>query len=251
MKFALLIEYDGGAFSGWQVQPAQRTVQAELQDALARLTGNAVTVFGAGRTDAGVHAAGMVAHVELDRREDIPNWKLLEALNALTPEDIVIRDVREVPDDFHARYTAIERSYRYRIARRTVAIGRGYVWQVWQPLEVEAMKESLRVLLGEHDFTSFSKRSEDIGHYRCTVSRAELVEEREEIVISISANRFVRGMVRALVGGLVEVGKGKLSASEYATRVHEPHELHRAKFICPPQGLTFLQARYPEQFGLW
>jgi tRNA pseudouridine38-40 synthase len=251
MKFALLVEYDGGGFSGWQVQPRKRTVQGELQTALGRLGGTALTVIGAGRTDAGVHAEGMVAHVEMDPREDLPSWKLIEAVNALTGEDMVVRDIRSVTDDFHARYSAVERSYVYRIVRRKIAIGRGYAWQVWQPFNVGRMNESIGVLLGEHDFTSFSKLSEDVSHYRCTVSEARVDESGDEIEIYLSANRFVRGMVRALVGALVEVGRGKLSREEYETLVHEPKELHRAKFICPPQGLTFTRVRYPEVFGLW
>jgi tRNA pseudouridine38-40 synthase len=251
MKFALLIEYDGSGFSGWQVQPNMRTVQGELESALARLCGSSQTVFGAGRTDAGVHASGMVAHVDLAERDELPVWKMLEALNALTADDVVIRDIRPVTDDFHARYTAVERSYEYRISRRRLALGRMYAWHVWNALDLELMQTCIVHLLGKHDFTSFSKLSDDVGHYRCTITEAKMTIEEESLKISLSANRFVRGMVRAVVGGLVEVGKGRLGPDEFLTLIDAPQELHRAKFICPPQGLTFFAARYPEQFGLW
>ncbi|MBS1903192.1 MAG: tRNA pseudouridine(38-40) synthase TruA [Bacteroidetes bacterium] len=251
MKIALLVEYDGSAFNGWQVQPDGRTVQGALQDTLARLSGNETIVIGAGRTDAGVHAVGMVAHADVNVSAEMPSWKLLEALNALTDEDIVVRDARVVSEDFHARYSAVERSYEYRIARRRIAVGRNYAWQVWQQLDESAMQAAVAMLVGEHDFTSFSKLSDDVNHYRCTVTQAALVNSGDMLTIALSANRFVRGMVRALVGATVEIGKGKLSIEAFRRLIDEPQELHRAKFICPAHGLTFMRVSYPDSFGLW
>ncbi|HYM19831.1 MAG TPA: tRNA pseudouridine(38-40) synthase TruA [Candidatus Kapabacteria bacterium] len=251
MKLALLAEYDGTEFSGWQVQPNQRTVQGEIETAVQRLTGQIVTVIGSGRTDAGVHAKAMVAHTEVDLNDSLPLWKVIEALNALTGEDIVIKDVREVSSDFHSRFSAHERTYRYQISRSRIALERNYFWQVPYELDIEAMQHTFAALLGEHDFTSFSKLSDDVDHYRCIITNTEMIESEETITMWLSANRFVRGMVRALVGGIVEVGRGRLGQDEYARLLNDPQELDRARFICPAQGLTFWKVIYPEKFGLW
>lgn len=251
MKFALLIEYDGTDFSGWQVQPNERTVQGELESAFGKLTGARVAVIGAGRTDAGVHASGMVAHVDLAEREDLPKWKVIEAINALTTEDVVLRDMRPVGNDFHARFSATERSYTYRITRDRIAIGRMYSWYVWHELDLAVMNDCISYLHGEHDFTSFSKLSDDVAHYRCILTEARINAESTGLTVHLSANRFVRGMVRALVGALVEVGKGRLSGDQFRSLIDAPEKLQRAKFICPAQGLTFYQAKYPDEFGLW
>ncbi len=251
MRFALLIEYKGTDFSGWQVQPNDRTVQGDLETAVERLTGQKTTIIGAGRTDAGVHAKGMVAHCDLEPSEALPNWKIVEALNALTSEDIVIRDIRQVPDDLHARFSAESRTYRYRISRKRIALEREYFWQVPYPIDLDLLEFLWESLLGEHDFTSFSKLSDDVGHYRCNVTNVEVLSNEETIELWITANRFVRGMVRSLVGASVECAKGRSTKAEFIHLLDNPTELARAKYIAPPEGLTFWSVKYPDQFGLW
>ncbi len=252
MKYALLIEYDGTDFAGWQVQPRVRTVQGELEDALKTLFGKSITLFGSGRTDSGVHARAMVAHCELELSELLPIWKLTEALNSLTGHDIAIREVREVNEDFHSRFSALERTYRYSITKkRKIAIGRQYSWCIANELDVNAMGILFTSLVGDYDFTSFSKNTEDVEHFRCIVTQARMDVSDDEIVLWISANRFVRGMVRALVGATVEVGKGRLSAEQFDALLKEPVEADRARYLAPAHGLTFWGIRYREEFGLW
>ncbi len=251
MKIALLIEYDGTGFAGWQVQPGVRTVQGELEAAFVKLFAQPVTVLGCGRTDAGVHAKGLVAHADIIPSEALPLWKLNEALNALTGEDMVVRDIREVREDFHARFSALERSYRYNISRKRIALERSYYWQLPYAIDEDVLKNLAPLLLGEHDFTSFSKQTEDVNHFRCTITRAEFKITEEEIVFWISANRFVRGMVRALTGALIETAKGRISAEVFTDLLNKPVELDRARYIAPAQGLTFWNVKYPSEFGLW
>ncbi|HEY3875127.1 MAG TPA: tRNA pseudouridine(38-40) synthase TruA [Candidatus Kapabacteria bacterium] len=263
MKLALLIEYDGTAFAGWQTQgdhPKGRSVQNEIEKGFHRLFLQTVTVHGAGRTDAGVHARGMVAHVELPEtipsvfQEGIangPRSKLVMALNATTPKDIAILDLRPVPTDFHARHSASARQYRYTIKIDRSAIDRNYVWAIRGAIDASKLEACAQMLVGEFDFTSFSKRTNDVKHYRCIVERAEWYEDGKYLYFIIRANRFVRGMVRALVGAMVAVGQGKLSPEEFRELLHQPREVWRAKYIAPAHGLVLEGVTYPERFELW
>jgi len=263
MKLALLIEYDGTKFAGWQTQgdhPRGRSVQAEMEKAFHQLFGRTIQVHGAGRTDTGVHARGMVAHVELP--EEIPafllhdDWefnlsKLLFGLNGTTPKDIVIRDIRHVAEDFHARHSAIAREYRYTIRRERTAIDRNFVWAIRHDIDIAKMEQCAAMLIGEHDFTSFSKRTADVKHFRCIVERAHWESYGTTFALTIRANRFVRGMVRALVGAMVQVGQSAISVEEFEGLLHSPQELRRAKYISPAHGLVLEGIEYPERFGLW
>jgi len=263
MKLALLIEYDGTNFAGWQTQgdhPRGRSVQAEIEKAFRQLFGRTIQVHGAGRTDTGVHARGMVAHVELP--EEIPAFLLLEdgsfniskllfGLNGTTPKDIVIRDIRQVADDFHARHSAIAREYRYTIKRERTAIDRNYVWAIRHDVDVAKMDQCAALLIGEHDFTSFSKRTADVKHFRCIVTHAHWESNGPKIVFTIRANRFVRGMVRALVGAMVQAGQGTITVEEFEGLLHSPQELRRAKYISPAHGLVLEGVEHPERFALW
>ena len=269
MKLALLIEYDGTRFAGWQTQrdhPKGRSVQAEIERGLHQLFARQITAHGAGRTDAGVHARGMVAHVEIPI-EEFPLFfkegaasmsdhaggfpKLLMAINATTAEDIAIRDLRPVADDFHARHSALTREYRYAIKRERTAIDRHFVWAIRRDVDFEKLAASAVILPGEHDFTSFSKRTSDVKHYRCIVESARWEFHGTTFALTIRANRFVRGMVRALVGAMVQVGQGSLTLKEFETLLREPRELWRAKYIAPAHGLVLEGIEYPERFGLW
>jgi tRNA pseudouridine38-40 synthase len=251
MKLALQIEYDGTDFAGWQIQPGVRTVQGEIEAAFTKLLSEETSILGCGRTDAGVHAKALVAHADVDLTEALPLWKMKEALNALTGEDIAIKDIRQVRDDFHARFSATERGYRYAISQTRVAIGRQYEWFIHNELDVEVLKRLSEALLGEFDFTSFSKLSTDVEHYRCTITLSEFEIIEDKIFFWISANRFVRGMVRALIGALIEAAKGRITEEEFLRLLREPKELDRARYLAPAHGLTFWEVKYPEEFGLW
>ena len=250
MRLALLIEYDGTDFSGWQFQPEKRTVQGELEAAFKRIASREVTVVSAGRTDTGVHAEGMVAHVDLDA-ELPPLARLIEGLNATSGYDVVVRDIRPVPQEFHARFSALARRYRFDIIRRRTAIHRRTALEIRQPLDTAAMQQAASLLLGDHDFTSFSKRSEDVAHYRCIVTRSEWEQRGDMLHFHLEANRFVRGMVRATVGLLLEVGKGEMSVARFEELLNNPEETDRARYLVPAQGLYLEKITYSDEFGLW
>jgi tRNA pseudouridine38-40 synthase len=251
LKIALLIEYDGTDFAGWQVQPGVRTVQQELESACEKVFQQRVALTASGRTDSGVHGLGMVAHATLPENSTIGLKKLIEALNAESGFDVIVRDIREVPDDFNARYKTRDREYRYTIYRRRTALYRNYSWYLHGKLDFLAMQRCAAMLIGDHDFTSFSKQTDDVEHYRCIVNESKLEHNGDNIVFHIRANRFVRGMVRALVGALVEVGKGKMSEEGFQKLLENPTPEDRALHIAPAQGLMLWKIRYPKEYGLW
>jgi tRNA pseudouridine38-40 synthase len=249
VRAALLIEYDGTDFSGWQIQPGVRTVQGEIEKALNRITGQQLQLTGAGRTDTGVHATGMVAHVDLLREYDLPRFIL--GLNATSGEDVVVREIRPVEADFHARFTAISRAYEYTLTIGFSALLRKHSWEIRKQLDLKAMNVCASLLLGEHDFTSFSKWTEDVKHFRCQIEIAEWKVHGTHFVFSIQANRFVRGMVRALTGAMVQVGLGILPIEKFRDLLAHPQELDRAKYMAPPHGLVLTKVGYPPELGLW
>jgi tRNA pseudouridine38-40 synthase len=251
MKIALLIEYDGKAFSGWQVQPGERTVQGELEKAIMKVTGTNISILGSGRTDTGVHAYGMVAHADLPETYTSSFGRLSEGINATSGYDVVVKDIREVANDFHSRFTALSREYRFTIIKGKTAIWRGLSWPIWGTLDEELLKKAAGMLIGTFDFTSLSKQTDDVNHYECNVSVSEWKRDGDRLIYTIKANRFVRGMVRALVGAMVEVGKGRLSVEDFQKLVREPSESDRAKYMAPPEGLILWRVEYPEQYNLW
>jgi len=209
MRYKLIVEYDGTDYHGWQVQPQARTIQGVLEEAAAQLFGEAVRMAAAGRTDAGVHATGQVVAFSTQNRR--PADTVLRALNALTPFDISIRSAEVVDDAFDPRRAARSRVYRYCIwnARWRSPFWLRYAWHVSHPLDVGGMAAAARLLLGEHDFSSFRAADCDAAHpvRRIVHSDVEAVEER--VVYTVEANAFLRSMVRNIVGTLVEVGSGE------------------------------------------
>jgi len=250
MKIALLIEYDGTDFAGWQVQPNARTVQQELETAFERVLQQRVAITASGRTDSGVHGLGMVAHATLPEI-NFGLEKLTEALNAESGYDVVVRSIKAVSDDFHARYSTLNREYRYTIFRRRTALYRNFSWHVRGDLNTDVMRRCAKLLIGEHDFTSFSKQTDDVEHYRCIVDDCTFEVSGDSLIFMIRANRFVRGMVRSLIGALVEVGKGKFPEEKFKDLLAHPIEEDRARHLAPAQGLTLWKIRYPKEFGLW
>ena len=241
--FKLVLEYDGTHYSGGQRQLNATTVQAAVEDALAAIAQMRLTIVGAGRTDAGVHALGQVASFKTERRLLPREW--LRALNAHLPSDISALSVDEVPDHFHARYSAIGKLYEYHILNRSerAALLRARAWTVYKPLNIDAMSEAAATLLGSHDFSSFQTAPTDNKNPHCRLLQSELRRQGDLIVCSFYADRFLKQMVRTLVGTLVEVGRGKRPASDMST-VLTARSRPAAGRTAPAHGLYLVRVDY-------
>jgi tRNA pseudouridine38-40 synthase len=237
----LLIEYDGTDYAGWQRQENAKTVQGEIEEAIHRIIQEQVSLTGAGRTDSGVHARGQVANFHSGTR--LPCAEIGRALNALLPEDIVIHGVEEVPDDFHARYSATERCYSYTIRRKPSAMQRNFSWFVGYPLDIGLMKRSASMLPAVREFGSFCKGQAEVEHYRCAVSTATWKEEGASLVFIIRSNRFLHGMVRSLVGTMVDVGRGHTTLEEFSS-ILSLNDRREGGPNAPARGLTLESVCY-------
>lgn len=242
-RVLLVVQYDGTDYHGFQRQPGLPTVQEQLEQALERVLGHEVTVTGAGRTDAGVHAVGQTATFDTDR--PIPTERIAPALNAALPRDISVVSAVEAPPDFHPRYHATGKLYGYRILNReepSPFIGR-YAWHVPEPLDVAAMRAGAEALLGTHDFVAFSSAGSSVKDTVRTLRRFDVQPEGDLIELRVEADGFLYMMVRRLVGALVEVGLGRLTVPELVD-IRESGDRTRAPWIAPPQGLSLLKVIY-------
>ena len=244
VRYFIYLGYDGTAYHGWQVQPNGMSVQEVLQKALSVLMRRPVEVVGAGRTDAGVHARLMVAHVDFDAPVDI--FRMVDKLNRLLPPDIAVYRMRRVTNEAHARFDATYRRYQYHITTNKDPFHRHYAWRVFQSLDFEAMNRAASVLFEYTDFTSFSKLHTDVKTNNCRIMQAgwEQVGE-DEWVFTIQADRFLRNMVRAVVGTLVEVGRGKLTLDGFR-RVIEAKDRCSAGTSVPAHALFLVDVGYPD-----
>ena len=206
------LEYDGTDFSGWQIQGQGRTVQGELARCLSAFLQEKILPVGAGRTDAGTHALGQVAHFHTSSAHG--SKRMERALNGLLPDDIAVTCVREVLDDFHARYSALCKRYRYRMSTRKTAVGRRTAWSVYWPLDIEAMIVASKALPGMHSFRPFCNSNPIPDNYECDIFDVSWDRPDGELIFEIEANRFLRHMVRIIIGTLVAVGAGRLAALE-------------------------------------
>ncbi|MBN2333507.1 MAG: tRNA pseudouridine(38-40) synthase TruA [Deltaproteobacteria bacterium] len=239
----LVIAYDGSRYHGWQIQPNGITIQEELQHALAAMTGENLTVFGSGRTDAGVHAWGQVAHVATTT--SIPEQGLWRGLNALLPDDIVIRSLSSVSAGFHARKSATGKTYCYCIDNQPLAnpLSRFYSWHVRKTLDMAAIRQATRQLLGTHDFASFKAADGETATSVRTISRARVWRRSSYLLIMIHANGFLKNMVRNIVGTLYEIGLGKRGAEEMAAIVAAV-DRRSAGITAPAKGLVLRSVSY-------
>jgi len=237
----LIVEYDGINYVGWQRQENGKSIQGEIESVLSQVLREKVNVIGAGRTDAGVHARGQVANFRTESNLDLSETK--GGLNGLIPDDIVVHNVEEVPIDFHARYSAKERQYSYLITRVPSALIRNYSWLVKFPLDVELMQKAADTLIGKHDFESFCKANSDVDNYYCTATSASWHQEGSLLIFMINADRFLHGMVRALVGTMVDVGRGYTTFENFL-KILEKKNRAEAGMSAPAKGLVLEKVIY-------
>lgn len=234
----LTLEYDGTNFVGWQIQPNGPSIQGELEGALSQLLQEPTSTIAAGRTDAGVHARGQVASFKASKVLEPP--ALVKGLNALLPPDIVVLSAEKVLESFHAWYSAKARIYRYYLCLRPTALERNYCWYVGgYKLDTHLLDECAKLVLGEQDFTSFCKTDTNVEHCRCTIEKAVWVLSGSSLAFEIRANRFLYGMVRALVGTMVEVARGYTPFGDFE-QILQAKDRTRAGMAAPAKGL-FLQ----------
>jgi tRNA pseudouridine38-40 synthase len=243
MRYFFEIAYNGQKYNGWQTQSNGIGVQTVVEDALSKLLQAQIKIVGSGRTDTGVHCEQQFFHSDIFIEFDTQN--LVHKLNAFLPQDIYIGRIRKVKDDASARYDAIERTYRYQITTRKNPFLTGYAWYFFKPLNIQTMNTAAALLLGEHDFESFSKVKTDVNHFLCRIDKAEWEENGDMLLFTIKANRFLRGMVRAIVGTLLDVGIGKIDAARFEAII-KTRDRRNAGANVPPYGLFLTQVKYPE-----
>jgi tRNA pseudouridine38-40 synthase len=251
-NIALLIEYDGTAYSGWQVQKNGKSIQAVVEKILTRLLQEDIKVVGAGRTDAGVHACGQVANFRTRSEWEIE--KIVYALQSTLPRDIAVHKGVVVPSDFHSRFDAIGRKYSYRIVTRKSPLSGHFAAYFHYDFSIDVMNEAAAFLIGVRSFKSFTKCADQQRYFMCEVTKAEwLTKARErfssfDLCFEIEANRFLHGMVRAIVGTLVDVGRGKISIEDFK-RIIEVESRSYASVSVPACGLFLAEVTYP--FDIW
>lgn len=245
----LTIEYDGTPFAGWQRQDNAPSVQEELEKAAEKLDQSAVTVQGAGRTDSGVHALGQVAHIDLTK--DLADDKVRDALNYhLKPHPIAVLEAERVSDDFHARFSATQRHYLYRIIDRRVplTLDRGQVWRVPRALDAESMHQAAQFLVGTHDFTTFRDAQCQAESPVKSIDKVAVARYGEEVQLTIEARSFLHRQVRSITGSLVEVGFGKWSPQDFKAAL-DAADRSRCGPVAPPDGLYLTAVDYPPEAG--
>ena len=239
----LILEYDGTTYAGWQRQPDQPTIQEAIETAIKGVTQLHVPVIGAGRTDAGVHALGQVASFRIDRVMPPREW--IKALNAHLPDTIAVRSVSLVPDTFHARYSAKGKLYEYRLVNRESrpVVDRQYCWHIYKPLNDAAMNQAAMALVGSYDFSSFQTQPTDNDDPICHIRHLTVFRHGNELRIEAYADRFLKQMVRSIVGTLVEVGLGRWPP-ESLTAILHARDRSAAGKTAPPQGLFLMRVDY-------
>ena len=243
MRYFVFFSYDGTRYHGWQIQPNGNSVQAELQRALSTLLREEIVVTGAGRTDAGVHARMMAAH--FDFHDMLDGQQLAYKLNRLLPYDIAVQRVVQVGDEMHARFSATSRTYHYYIHTRKEPFRRAYSCEIHYPLDFSMMNEAGRILLEYEDFGAFCKAHSDVKTTICRVTKAEWIQTApSEWYFEITANRFLRNMVRAVVGTLIDVGRGRLSLEGFRL-VIEGKKRTEAGESMPGNALFLERVEYP------
>ena len=241
MRYFIQLAYNGSPFFGWQIQPNLTTVQGVIENALHLLLREEISVTGCGRTDTGVHAKQFFAHFETEQNIDSQN--LTDKLNNFLPKEIAIEQIFSVANDMHARFSAISRTYKYYISTSKEPFNFHFSFRVYQKLDIEKMNQAADLLLHTEDFTSFSKLHTQVNNNICHVSEARWQNENAQLVFTITADRFLRNMVRAIVGTLLEVGKGKLTPLEFQQIINQK-DRGKAGTSVPTHALFLENVRY-------
>lgn len=239
----LVLEYDGTGYAGWQRQPDQPTIQAAIEQAIQQVSQATVSVIGAGRTDSGVHALGQVASFRTGLEWTATNW--MRALNAVLPKDIAVRASAIMDDHFHAQHNARGKLYTYRILHRSAkpAIDRAFVWHIYRPLDEAAMRQAATALIGTQDFSSFEGSLTDNTNPICHLQRLSVFRQGDQLLIEAYADRFLKHMVRAMVGTVVDVGLGK-RPPDSLPEVLKARDRSAAGRTAPPHGLCLMHVDY-------
>lgn len=243
MRYFLEIAYDGTRFHGWQIQPNALSVQEVLNDCLSKILRQPVTTVGSGRTDTGVHASQQFVH--FDVADKLEAEEAIYRFNRLLPNDIAAKNLYLVLDNAHARFDAFERTYRYNITLAKDPFKRFYAHYLSRQPDVESMNKAAAILLQFEDFTTFSKVKGDTKHYNCTMYEAIWNQQGENLQFTIRANRFLRGMVRLVVGALLDVGRGKLTLAQFEAIISSK-DRSKASGAAPAEGLYLAKVTYPD-----
>lgn len=242
MRYFLNIAYKGTNYHGWQIQANAHSIQEEIQNKLSILLKEKVEIIGSGRTDTGVHATQQVAH--LDSNQVLTEYEHLYRMNALLPSDIVIKGIQKVSDDAHARFDANLRSYEYHMSKTKNPFLTDLLYVNHNNYDMTAMNEAAMLLKQHKDFECFSKVKTEVNNFLCTISEARWVEQKNMLIFKVSANRFLRGMVRAIVGTLLEVGLQKTHLEDFRQIILSKDRKQAGRAV-PPQGLFLTQVKYP------
>lgn len=243
MRYFIELSYNGSAYHGWQNQPNALSVQEVTEKALSLLLGEQISIMGAGRTDAGVHAKQMFAHFDTDVNFDVKD--LIFKLNSFLPIDVAIHDIFKVKAEAHTRFDALSRTYLYRVSLKKNVFTNENVFYVKHALDVDKMNEASKILFEYKDFQCFSKSKTDVKTYHCDIMQAEWFYKDDELHFEIKANRFLRNMVRAIVGTMINIGLGKVAVDELHNIIQSKCR-SEAGFSVPAHGLYLTKIEYPE-----
>ena len=242
MRFFIELSYNGKAYHGWQNQPNAISVQEVLEKGLSTILKSDVSIVGAGRTDAGVHASQMFAHFDFEG--NMVSNDLAYKLNSYLPKDVSIHKIFEVNTEAHARFDALSRTYHYKISTSKNVFNYDYAYQVQKPLDVDAMNEACKILFEYKDFQCFSKSNTDVKTYNCDIKEASWFVKNNQLIFTITADRFLRNMVRAVVGTMVNIGLGKMKSNDLHDII-KSKDRSKAGFSVPAHGLYLVEVVYP------
>ena len=242
MRLLAICEYDGTSYAGWQYQPNEISVQETIENAISRIRNAETHIFGSGRTDSEVHALGQTFHFDIDEERDLEKFRY--SINCVLPKDIRIKSLRVVPNDFHARLSAKQKTYEYRInLKEESAFDYKYESYVDQPLDIEEMKKCSEVFVGKHCFQNFTTKEEDQDEYVRTIYKITFIHKGDHLRIQFTGNGFMRYMIRFLVGTLIQVGKGKLSIED-VQKLLEATTRKVVSYKAEAKGLFLVEVKY-------
>jgi len=243
MRYFFEISYNGANYHGWQSQANAVGVQDVVEDVFEKLFRKKIGITGSGRTDTGVHCVRQYFHADIDGELNYPH--VIQRLNSFLPKAISINSIRKVKPQAHARYDARQRAYEYRITRVKNPFCQGYAFHFFKPVNIENMNRAASLLVGEHDFQCFSKVKTDVNHFICSLKKASWSEKDDLLIFTIVANRFLRGMVRSIVGSLLDVGTGKTSV-KHIQQIIKSKDRKQAGMNVPAEGLYLMDVKYPK-----